>query len=448
VTVRRITGLLLALATVAGACTGSEEPAAPSGSASATAPPAPTTSVPAPVRAGGAPTVWAAIRDLCVAPDLPSGGRVKPGETPPAIAEVEAQVEQVRGLDYLEQVAAEPIDDATMDRKLETSFEAYYPEDLYARRTAAWRTIGAIPPDADLREALRTYLTGQVVGFYDPQTGELVYLGDQGEELGLMEKMVLAHELTHAIDDQHFDLTRLDDLVAGCRDEEFAAALAVVEGSAQYFSTEVLIEYPDMDLADALAALAGALTSEQDLSGVPPFVQALQQWPYLAGQAFVTKIAIADGDDAVDDALRNAPVSTEQILHADRYPGDVPTRVDLPDISPALGEGWGDLDAMEVGEAWLAALLDLHLDAGEAAEAAAGWDGGVYRAWTDGEQVVVALVTAWDTPEDAAAFADALGAWLDAAGTPGKVLSVDDRTTAAVFATDAGLVDEAAAALG
>ena len=436
---------LLALAMVAVACTGSDVTTVPSTSASS-APPAPTTSVPDPVTAGGAPTAQAAIRALCIAPDLPSGERVEPGETPPAIAEVEAQVEQVRGLDYLEPVVAEPIDDATMDRKLEASFEAYYPEDLYARRTAAWRTIGVIPPDADLREALRTYLTGQVVGFYDPQTGELVYLGDQGEELGLMEKMVLAHELTHAIDDQHFDLTRLDDLVAGCRDEEFAAALAVVEGSAQYFSTEVLIEYPDMDLADALAALAGALTSEQDLSGVPPFVQALQQWPYLAGQAFVTEVAIAEGDSAVDAALQTPPVSTEQILHPDRYGTDQPTPVDLPDLSADLGKAWGDLDAMEVGEAWLAALLDLRLDAGVASSAADGWDGGVYRAWSDGEDVVVALRTAWDTPEDAAAFADALGSWLEAAGTPGKVLSEGDRATA-VFATDTELPDVAVRAL-
>ena len=64
-----------------------------------------------------------------------------------------------------------------MDRRLQESFQAYYPKDLYDRRTFAWRTIGVIPPDADLHEAYRTFLTGEVVGFYDPETGELVYLG-------------------------------------------------------------------------------------------------------------------------------------------------------------------------------------------------------------------------------------------------------------------------------
>lgn len=438
--------LLVVPVMLAAACTGDVEP---DGSTSATAttsvPPAPTTSVPDPVTAGGAPTAQAAIRALCVAPEDHAGDPVEPGETPPAIAEVQSQVEQVRGLEYLRPVAAEPIDDATMDRKLEELFDVSYPEELYDRRTAAWRTIGVIPPDADLRESLRAYLTGQVVGFYDPATGELVYLGDRGEELGLLEKVTLAHELTHAIDDQHFDLSRLDDLVASCRDEEFAAALGVVEGSAQYFSTEVLIEYPDIDLADAMEALAGLLTSSQDLAGVPPFVQALQGWSYLAGQAFVTEVAVANGDDAVNDALRNPPVSTEQILHPDRWPSDAPARVNLPDLSGGLGDGWGDLDAMTVGEAWLAAMLDLRLDAGAAAAAADGWDGGVYRAWTDGEDVVVALITAWDTPGESDAFATAMDSWFEQGVTTGEVLRpVGDRTQVALFATDEALLGVAA----
>ncbi len=426
---KRLVAVLL-LATVAAACTAEERSS--QGLTSTSAPPAVTTSVPDPVTAGGAATAEAAIRSLCDVP-APTGEPVEPGETPATIAEVQAQVEAVRGLEFLEPVAATPIDDATMDRKLEEAFDMYYPEALYERRTAAWATIGVIPPDADLLEAYRSYLTGQVVGFYDSITGELVYLGDQDDDLGLMERLVLAHELTHAIDDQHFDLTRLDDLSTSCQDEAFAAGLGVVEGSAQFFSTEVLLDNPDdIDLTEALGALAQELVGSQAASDVPPFVQALQQWPYLAGQAFVTEIAIADGDDAIDGALRDLPETTEQILHPDRYPSDVPARVDLPDLSAALGEGWGDLDAMEVGEAWLAAMLDLRLDADLATSAADGWDGGVYRAWTDGNDVVVALNTAWDTPEEAEAFADALGSWLDAGDTVGTVLP----DGVALFATD------------
>ncbi len=431
---------VVAVAALAAACTGT----APSGdgAGSASAPPAPATSVPDPVTAGGAPTAQAAIQRLCDVPP-PTGDPVEPGDTPATIAEVQAQVEDARGLEYLEPVAAAPIDDATMDRKLEDAFEIYYPEDLYERRTAAWRTIGVIPPDADLLEAYRSYLTGQVVGFYDSITGELVYLGDQDDDLDLMERLVLAHELTHAIDDQHFDLTRLDALAGSCRDEEFAAGLGVVEGSAQYYSLEVILDDPgEVDLGDALGSLIGELAASST-AGVPPFVDALQAWSYAAGQVFVTEIAIAEGNEGVDAALTDLPVSTEQILHPERYPSDTPTAVDIPDLSGALGDGWGDLDAMEVGEAWLSAMLDLHLDADVAADAAAGWDGGVYRAWTDGTDVVVALATAWDTPTDAEVFDEALGAWLEASAVTGASAAPG----VAVFATDDAFLDRAIGAL-
>ena len=116
----------------------------------------------------------------------------------------------------------------------------------------------------------------------------------------------------------------------------------------------------------------------------------------------------AEARALVDRALITFPVSTEQILHPERWPHDTPQPVDVPDLGPALGAGWRDLDVMTVGEAWLRLMLELRLDAGEAEPAAAGWDGGLYRAWTDGSRTAVVLRTVWDTPEDAQQFADAM----------------------------------------
>ena len=66
---------------------------------------------------------------------------------------------------------------------------------------------------------------------------------------------------------------------------------------------------------------------------------------------------------------------------------------------------------MTVGEAWLQIMLALRLDAGDAERAAAGWDGGLYRAWTDGAHTAVVLRTVWDSAEDAQEFSDAMQAW-------------------------------------
>jgi hypothetical protein len=160
------------------------------------------------VRTGGT-TARQAMRRLCIQPEIVAGP-VRQRPTPPAIAEVESQVEAVRELDFLRAVNVEPIPPGEIDRRLREYFDATYPRRFYARRTDVWTTIGAIPRDVGILEALDRYQQGQVLGFYNSQNEELVYTGD--EDLDRIEQFVLAHELTHAIDDQHFDLDRLDEL--------------------------------------------------------------------------------------------------------------------------------------------------------------------------------------------------------------------------------------------
>ena len=392
------------------------------------------------VAAGGAPTAAAAIRELCPPPADGTAGsagpsaRPSPGTVPPEIAEVEDQVEQVRGLTYVHPVAVTAVDDDEMRRRVESSFDESYPAEAYDRRTSAWRTIGVIPADADLREALRSFLGGQVVGFYDTDTGELVYEGS--DDLGVTERLVLAHELTHALDDQRFDLSRLDRLGRRCHDEASEAALGVVEGNAQFVSAQTIARFSSGDLGDVLGALLQGLGDQPDLAGVPPFVQALETWPYTAGLGFVTRLELGGGTAAVDAALRHPPTTTEQVIHPERYPDDLPSPVDVPDLSGALGEGWGDLDAMEVGEEWLDAMLRLRLDGSSADESSAGWDGGVYRAWSDGTEVAVAMDTAWDSEEDARAFAHAMEEWNGEGDGPASVRADGDHVRLAFSTSD------------
>ena len=376
--------------------------------------------------ATGPGSAAAAMRALCVAPKLGSHEPAPVVDTPDAIAEVEREVEAVRDLTYEHPVAVDPITSAQMSSKVAKSFDATYPAALYDRRTLAWRAMGVIGPEADIREALLAFQTGQVVGFYDPETGQLVYIGDT--QLDLNERFILAHELTHAMDDQHFDLKRLDPVAAHCLDERFEAALGAIEGSAQYFATQVILRFPSGDLPSG--------GSQPSLEGIPPFMVALELFPYTDGQAFMTAMAVRDGTDGIDQALRSFPVSTEQILHPERYPSDRPQPLDIADLSARLGTGWNDLDVMQVGEEFLREMLRLRLDSGEADAAAAGWDGGLYRAWSDGTHMAVVLSTVWDTPDDATAFAQAARDWLDAGDTPGDVVGPNGNRVSLVFSDD------------
>ncbi len=383
----------------------------------------------------GAARALAAMRVLCEGPvPTSTDDDGAPRETPADVAELESQVEQVRELEFLREVVVQPVSAEEIAGKLEGAFDETYPKEFYDRRSVAWQTLGVIPRDIDIREALLAFQTGQVVGFYNPVDGELVYRADG--DLDLVERVTLAHELTHAIDDQHFDLSRIDGVAARCRDEAFQAALGAVEGSAQFFSIRLLFEFPPADGDFSGLGEGGGMPD-----GVPPFMVDLQLWPYTAGQAFVTELEARGGVDEVDEALRTFPTTTEQILHPERYPDDVPSRVDVPDLSDALGEGWGDLDVMQVGEAWLAAMLGLRLDSATAEAAAAGWDGGLYRAFTDGDDAAVVLTTAWDSAADADAFEQAAREWLaadDASGIVGRPSAT--RVTLAIATTDEAAV--------
>ena len=357
------------------------------------------------------------------------------GPTPPAIATVEHQVEAVRDLKYTSRVAVQPLTQAQIDRRLTKNFDKTYPVDFYARRSEAWGTIGVIPAGTSIRDALLAFQTGQVVGFYNPANKKLVYIGDT--ELSLNERFFLAHELTHAIDDEHFGLSRLDTIVARCDDEAFTAALGAVEGSAQFFATQVIQRFT----TDAPGGGSGG----GSLDGVPPFISQLELWPYTIGLAFIQRLDEQGGIARVNQALTTFPVSTEQIIHPERWPNDVPRPVDIPDLGPLLGGGWKDRDVMTVGELWLQLMLDLRLDTGAAARASTGWDGGIYRAWTDGPHTAVVLRTVWDTTGDAQEFADAMKQWI---GT--GTAFVGDPVGARVdvgFASDGSTLDALRSAL-
>jgi hypothetical protein len=360
------------------------------------------------------------------------------------IAQVMRELEEIRGFGFAKPVVAQAVTQAEIARDLTEYADIAYPEEQMARRSLAWDTIGVIPDGTSLRDVYEEYGSTQVIGYYDTLTGELKFLGTQ--EPSPLERITLAHELTHAIDDQRFGLEKLDVLAAECRDEESSAAVALVEGNATFF----MLGWAQTYLTAQEQVEVGVEAALQDTStgGIPPFILRLQAWSYDEGLSFVTALAGSGGTEAIDEAFAAPPVSTEQILHPERYPNDAPTPVNVPDLSGALGPGWEDLDVMTVGEAWLKLALGLRLGASEAAAAAAGWDGGTYRAWTDGERAAVVLSTVWDSEVDAGAFADAMTSWLDQDEGVGVVVEPDGASVDVLFASDEAALDTLEAAAG
>jgi hypothetical protein len=96
---------------------------------------------------------------------------------PGPVAEVERQVQEVRGLKNLHPVAVDAVTHDELVKGLVAPFGHDFPPGLLARRTRVWQLIGVIPPDVGLRDAYRRFLSGQVIGYYDPTSGQLVFLG-------------------------------------------------------------------------------------------------------------------------------------------------------------------------------------------------------------------------------------------------------------------------------
>jgi hypothetical protein len=371
-------------------------------------------------------------RRLCVRPPAPKPTPAQPARPPPAIVQAEQEVQQVRELRYVHPVAVEPVTHQQLVNGLDTSFDHSYPVGLMGRRSLAWQSIGVLPKGSGLRADIHSYLSGQVIGYYDPSSGQLVFIGSDNPSP--VERLTLAHELTHADDDQHFDLNRLNGLENACADERMIAALGAVEGSAVYFSFQVAQTFfSPGDLAKLAFGGGGGPPG-----GVPPFVQALETWPYIDGPGFIRTLRTTRGIDGVNAALRRFPETTEQVIHPEKFPGDRPVAVEVPDLGPALGAGWRDLDVMDVGEEWLRAMLGLRLDTAAAASAAAGWGGAQYRAFTDGTHVAVALVTAWDTPRDATEFLVALRRWMEPGQAAVAGRTTDPTRVVGLFASDRG----------
>lgn len=279
--------------------------------------------------------------------------------------------------------------------------------------TALLKFLGLVPADFELERETIALLTEQIAGFYDPKT-KIFYLADWIPESE--QRTVMAHELTHALTDQHFDLRRLEKWPDGDGDAELAAH-ALVEGDA----TAMMIEYElaerglphdigrfPVSLADLIREGAGADDPEHPVfSHAPAILRDSLQFPYVAGAGFVQALLKSGQWASVSAAYKTFPASTEQVMHPEKYlANEAPVKVALPDLSAALGAGWKRVDSDVNGEFGYDLLLKGELPEAEAASAAAGWGGDRYNFYLDAsrDHATLVHVSAWDSEGEATEF--------------------------------------------
>jgi hypothetical protein len=277
-------------------------------------------------------------------------------------------------------------------------------------------------PTYDVLDVQTQALGEDVLGFYR-FSDKTMYIRTDTDVLSPRARITLAHEYTHALQDQYYNLSRLSQVCnpRGVCDSDRALAIrALVEGDA----TITGFTYGQRRLTgDELRSVFGSGDGSGSGGGsaLPTFFQQLVAFPYVQGSEFVIELVRArDGYSAVDRALRDTPVSTEQILHPEKYlsrPRDLPKPVTLPDVARELGAGWRMTDNTNLGElgirAWFA-----QLGAPDAAAVGAGWGGDRFQFFQKDEAAVLVIATRWDTETDATEYVANITDRMAAAGVP------------------------------
>lgn len=293
-------------------------------------------------------------------------------------------------------------------------------EDLEKARRL-YTALGLLPEDLDLRDMLGRLVSEQVVGYYDPRAGRLAVRSDVMRELraqrGVLDeaRIVLVHELVHALQDQRLGLgARFDE----DRDTDAENAFrGVVEGDATLAMLGYVIEQSGGTLAEVtrspellsgLARNASSLPGDE-LAASPAIVRVTLLASYLHGMAFVAHLHQRGGWTAVDEAHRDVPVSTEQVLHPVKYErGELPDEIILPPLPALEAAGYVAADEDTLGELEMAVYFAQGTGEDTDARAASGWGGDRIRLYRheDGRDAVV-WFTSWDDVRSANQATDA-----------------------------------------
>jgi hypothetical protein len=364
-----------------------------------------------------------------------------------AFAEIEAQVRDLRDLPAADIGPPEILTRAEVAEELRVIFdETWTPEEL-ERDNLTLRAMGLLDEGQDLRELTERLYAGQVLGFYEFETKRMVVVSDAG--LTPEARVTYAHEYTHALQDAAFDTGAAHEAQVG-DDDAALARLSVEEGDASVAMVLWAIQHltPEEQLGISQTPLP-------DMSGIPGWMIAQLEFPYLTGSQFVGQLWASGGWDAVNAAYADPPDSTEQVIHPEKYlDAEEPMTVTGPDLVTGLatrvGGDWDEVEEMTIGEAMVGIWLqELGVDERVATTASAGWGGdtltlasGPDGAWS------LAWRIEWDFPQHATEFEDAYARISADLGFGTGYVRVSESETLVVHASTAELAGETVAVAG
>jgi hypothetical protein len=362
-----------------------------------------------------------------------------PSEQESVCAQVPAitrQLTEISGLKLKHPVPCHFISKGEVNQFLKKRIrEVASPEEIRAEELTL-KKFGLVPADYDLAKNTIDLLTEQAAAFYDYDRKKLFITETTPFET---QEPILAHELSHALADQNFDLARYTRQ-GRKSDDGSTARLAVMEGQATWLMSEYLARRSGSSLKDN-REMANMMSTLADSSGgqypvfenAPLYLRETLVFPYTKGMLFQQAVFERDGQSSFAEVFRKPPVSTQQILHPERYfSGLQPTDPQLPD--PHLNHRYKSLTGGSLGELEHGILLRQYTDKHTAEELAPHWRGSSFelRENKKAGRLVLLYVVEWDSADIARSYFEAYQQLLR---KKWKKMDVSSRSTDSVIGT-------------
>ncbi|MFN2297927.1 MAG: hypothetical protein ACK2UB_03695 [Anaerolineales bacterium] len=330
------------------------------------------------------------------------------------------QVEDLRGLTPDEPVPVYVVSRQQAEAVLQAELDRLGIRETIGDESKALVALGFIKPTYDLEKYALTRLADGVMGFYMPEQRMIFVIGSR---FAGMEKWTFSHEYDHALVHAYYPAVGImeDDPLCAGDSQRCEAIRALVEGDAVWLMVQWYQQYASVyDIQDIGAYQFPYSMPPED--NTPPYMYPAVDFPYLQGMDFVNYFYQKGNWARVNKIYENLPVSTEQILHPQKYEiGEKPIPMEIPDLQAVLGEAWSVAKSDTLGEFMTYLLLSYGADAfaqisdDQAITASAGWGGDHYLVFSsgDGEQLLLSAEWAWDTDKDATEFHSRMKEYLD-----------------------------------
>ncbi len=347
---------------------------------------------PAPTSPDVAPPASAAPAALPEAPNKQDNSLTADSVVKAALAHVSRR----RQLPAKGAVRGKTISRAKMLKHVKAQIHREIPKRVVVAQNELLFGLGVAPADFDFEKALLSLLKSQLAGFYEPRDKTMYLLEDL---VGAEREATLAHELVHALQDQHWDLGSKVKF-AEDKGDKISAFHALAEGDA----TSAMLDYmlaprgmTAIDISDDLIALEvqGSMEMSPSTSGVPTFVKRSVVAPYVDGLGLIHWARRRGGWSAVDAIWARPPSTTEQVLHPEKYAANEPgDPVGIPEAFPGGPTAVLYRDIM--GEQTVRLLFEEWMPQKTAIASAAGWGGDRVVVYGKGGHVAMAWHLRYD----------------------------------------------------